>query len=208
MLLRCWTPIQIQLPGQLGFNHIKNTKCKSIHPAQWYPEDPSISVISWIEAVFLVWNDPVGLRGCVEIQASGQLDIEIPKERREVAELWIYVSLFMHTYNQRLPTTFHFYFSSFDTLTTRYICTLNAKSVIANLNILHGQYFSLFSCNLSTVRQATRVLLKRVLEHLTEPHIRDLLFRFLLDPLMDEFLCNAQTRLVELNAMRDKSTNY
>lgn len=139
------------------------------------------------------WNRPLG-RWILKFQRKNGRS---PDADNVKVELWIYVSLFMRTYTS---------FSSFDTLTTRYFCTLNAKlSVIANLNILHGQYFSLFSRNLSTVWQATRVLLKRVVEHLTEPHLRDLLFRFLLDSLMDEFLCNAQTKLVELNAMRDKS---
>lgn len=59
--------------------------------------------------------------------------------------------------------------------------------------------------HISKVWQATRVLLERVVEHLTEPDLGDLLFRFVLDPLMDEFLRNAQTKLVELNAVRDKA---
>lgn len=59
--------------------------------------------------------------------------------------------------------------------------------------------------HINEVWQATRVLLERVVEHLTEPDLGDLLFRFLLDPLMDEFLRNAQTKLAELNAVRDKA---
>lgn len=59
--------------------------------------------------------------------------------------------------------------------------------------------------HISEVWYATRVLLERVVEHLTEPDLGDLLFRFLLDPLMDEFLRNAQTKLAELNAVRDKA---
>lgn len=55
------------------------------------------------------------------------------------------------------------------------------------------------------VWQATRVLLERVVEHLTEPGLGDLLFQFVLDPLMDDFLRNAQTKLVELNAVREKA---
>lgn len=52
---------------------------------------------------------------------------------------------------------------------------------------------------------ATRVLLERVIEHLTEPDLGDPLFQYLLDPLMDEFLRNAQTKLLELNAVRDRA---
>lgn len=59
--------------------------------------------------------------------------------------------------------------------------------------------------HIKEVWQATRILLERVVEHLTEPDLGDLLFRFLLDPLMDEFLRNAQTKLEELNAVRDKA---
>ena len=59
--------------------------------------------------------------------------------------------------------------------------------------------------HIDKVWQATKVLLERVVEHLTEPDLGDLLFRFLLDPLMDEFLRNAHTKLVELNAVRDKA---
>lgn len=59
--------------------------------------------------------------------------------------------------------------------------------------------------HINEVWQAIRVLLERVVEHLTEPDLGDLLFRFLLDPLMDEFLRNAQTKLAELNAVRDKA---
>ena len=56
--------------------------------------------------------------------------------------------------------------------------------------------------HIKKVWDATRVLLERVIEHLTEPDLGDLLFRFRLDPLMDEFLQNAQTKLAELNAVR------
>lgn len=59
--------------------------------------------------------------------------------------------------------------------------------------------------HIKKVWHATRVLLERVIEHLTEPDLGDLLFRFLLDPMMDEFLRNAQIKLVELNAVRDKA---
>ena len=59
--------------------------------------------------------------------------------------------------------------------------------------------------HIKKVWNATRVLLERVVEHLTEPDLGDLLFRFLLDPLMDEFLRNARKKLVELNAVRDKA---
>lgn len=55
------------------------------------------------------------------------------------------------------------------------------------------------------VWHATRVLLERVIEHLTEPDLGDPLFQYLLDPLMDEFLRNAQTKLLELNAVRDRA---
>lgn len=59
--------------------------------------------------------------------------------------------------------------------------------------------------HIDKVWNASRVLLERVVDHLTEPDLGDLLFRFLLDPLMDEFLRNAQTKLVELNAVRGKA---
>lgn len=59
--------------------------------------------------------------------------------------------------------------------------------------------------HIDEVWQAIRVLLERIVEHLTEPELGDLLFQFLLDPLMNEFLRNAQTKLAELNAVRDKA---
>lgn len=46
---------------------------------------------------------------------------------------------------------------------------------------------------------------------MTEPDLGDSILRLLLDPLMDEFLRNARTKLVELNAVRDKvpiTTNH
>lgn len=59
--------------------------------------------------------------------------------------------------------------------------------------------------HINKVWQATRVLLERVVEHLTDSDLGDQLFRFLLDSLMDDFLCNAQAKLVEINAVRDKA---
>lgn len=59
--------------------------------------------------------------------------------------------------------------------------------------------------HIKKVWHATRVLLERDAEHLTKPDLGDLLFRFSLDPLMDEVLHNAQTKLAELNAVHDKA---
>lgn len=59
--------------------------------------------------------------------------------------------------------------------------------------------------HINKVWQATRVLLERVVEHLTDSDLGDKLFRFLLDSLMDDLLRKAQVKLGEINAVRDKA---
>ena len=65
--------------------------------------------------------------------------------------------------------------------------------------------------HIQQVWDAVNVLVERILEYLAEPVLGDALLRIWLDPLMDECLRNAHTKLDELLAVREKdpvTTNH